>query len=98
MTTGDAIDNAVGAQHDPALTLPPDEKHELGAGVHNVEPAPALGNRRTGFRTKEINYLEEDEDGYIGQEGDEWSTEEDIATLRKVPDTIPWPSYTIAFV
>ena len=98
MTTGDAIDNTVGAQHDLALALPPDEKHKLGSGVHNVEQAPALGNRGTGFRTKGINYLEEDEDGHVGQEGDEWPTEEDLATLRKVPDTIPWPSYTIAFV
>ena len=98
MTTGDAMDNVVGARHDPALALPPDEKHELGPGVHNIEPAPALGRHGTGFRIKGINYLEEDEDGHIGQEGDEWPTEEDIRTLRKVPDSIPWAAYTIAFV
>lgn len=98
MTNGDAIDDAVEVQHDHALALPLDEKHELKAGVHNADPAPAIGNRGTGFRTKGITYLEEDEDGHIGQEGDEWPTEEDLATLRKVPDTIPWPSYTVAFV
>jgi hypothetical protein len=29
--------------HDPALTLPPDEKHELLPSAHAVEKAPVLG-------------------------------------------------------
>jgi hypothetical protein len=37
------MDIAVGARHDPALTLPPDEKHELPPSVHAVEKPPVLG-------------------------------------------------------
>jgi POT family proton-dependent oligopeptide transporter len=44
------------------------------------------------------NYLDADKDGHIGQEGDEWPTEEDFATLRKVPDRISWAAYTVAFI
>lgn len=97
MTTGDAMDNVVGAAHDPALALPPDEKHELPSSARAVEKPPVLGGGGTGIRAPG-NYLEADEDGHIGQEGDEWPTEEDLATLRKVPDKISWAAYTIAFI
>jgi hypothetical protein len=60
---------------------------------------PAIGapHGGKGIRVKG-DYLEEDEDGHMGQVGDEWPTEEDLVTLRKVPDRIPWASYTVAFV
>jgi hypothetical protein len=98
MTTGDAMDIAVGARHNPALTLPPDEKHELPPSAHAVEKPPVLGGGGgTGIRAAG-DYLEADADGHIGQEGDEWPTDEDLATLRKVPDKISWAAYTVAFV
>lgn len=93
------MDAAIAAQHDPGLALPPDQKHRLGPGAHATEPVPAIGapHGGKGIRVKG-DYLEEDEDGHMGQVGDEWPTEEDLVTLRKVPDRIPWASYTVAFV
>jgi proton-dependent oligopeptide transporter, POT family len=91
------MDNVVGARHDPALALPPDQKHAI-PDAHKVEPAPMLGGRGgTGLRAKG-NYLEADADGHVGQEGDEWPTDEDLVTLRKVPDTVSLAAYTVAFV
>jgi hypothetical protein len=97
MTTGDAMDTAAGATHDPALALPPNEKHEINPSVGAVGKTPVIGSGGTGIRTAG-NYLDADEDGHIGQEGDEWPTEEDLATLRKVPDKISWAAYTVAFI
>jgi POT family proton-dependent oligopeptide transporter len=97
MTTGDAMDNVVAARHDPALALPPDEKHELPPSAHATEQPRVLGGGGTGIRVAG-NYLDADKDGHIGQEGDEWPTEEDFATLRKVPDRISWAAYTVAFI
>ncbi len=89
------MDNVVGARHDAALALPPDEKHELPPSAHVVEPPQVVGGQ--GIRVQ-ANYLEPDADGHIGQEGDEWPTEEDLSTLRKVPDRISLAAYTVAVV
>jgi len=91
------MDVAAAATHDPALTLPPDEKHELPPSAHAIEQPRVMGGGGAGIRPAG-NYLEADEDGHIGQEGDEWPTEEDLATLRKAPDKISWAAYTVAFI
>jgi hypothetical protein len=97
MTTGDAMDIADGATHDPASAIPPYEKHQLHPSAPVVEKTPVLGGGGTGIRAAG-NYLDADEDGHVGQEGDEWPSEEDLATLRKVPDKISWAAYTVAFI
>lgn len=96
------MDNVAGARHDAALALPPDEKHALPPSAHAVMPAHTVGGRGVtaggqGIRVKG-NYLDADEDGHIGQEGDEWPSEEDLTSLRKVPDRISLAAYTVAIV
>jgi hypothetical protein len=41
--------------------------------------------------------LEDDADGHIGQEGDEWPTDEDLATLSKFSNKISWAAYIVTF-
>lgn len=91
------MDDSIGARHDPALTLPPDEKHVLPNHAHAIEPpAAVLGDVITAQPARKHNAFYDDD--HIGQEGDEWPTEEELHTLRRVPDKISLAAYTVAFV
>lgn len=84
MTTGDAMDAAVGARHDPALALAPDMKHEGPAANHATEVIPV-------FQGEAMH------DG-AAYHGDEYPTDAELNTLQRVSEKIPWAVYTIAFV
>lgn len=81
---------AAGAQHDPALTLPPDEKHQLPATAHVTEMPPVF----QGEAQKNLpEYLDHDDDTEYHA-----PTEEELATLRRVSDKIPYPAFMVGFV
>lgn len=85
MVQGDALDVAAGALHDPALALPPDEKHRGSAADHATELPPVYEGKPT-------------DTAVYAQDSGELPTEEELHTLRRVADPIPWKAYTIAFV
>jgi proton-dependent oligopeptide transporter, POT family len=88
-------DAAIGAKHDPSLALPPDEKHQgdpsaYATGLPLVyEGAPTeLPHRQHG----------RDATNYYDNDAGEWPTEEELHTLRRVADRIPWKAFALAFV
>ena len=83
MPSGNLDDLLVGAKHDPALTIGPDEQHRKGSVAHEVELPPVYEGKGT-LTTDMI--------------GEDFPTEEELHTLRRVPDKIPLKAYTIAFV
>jgi len=87
---GNWDDAAAGAMTDPALTLGPDFKHEGPAANHVVEQPPVFQGKATEEQAAYFDY-ESGPDGPI-------PTEEELHTLRRVSDKIPWGVYTIAFV
>jgi proton-dependent oligopeptide transporter, POT family len=76
-------DVAIGVKHDPALTIGPDENFRKGSVAHEVELPPVYEGKGT-LTTDMI--------------GEDFPTEEEVATLHRVPGHIPWKAYTIAFV
>ena len=84
MPAGASDDMWIGAKHDPALTLPPDMKHELGDSAHATE-LPAVYE---GKGTMQDTYMDTED----------FPTEEEIKTLPRVAAKIPWKVYTVAFV
>lgn len=87
----DDFDAMVHATHNPAAVVSADEKH----GAQN-QPVKVLGQhaKKSGFYADGL----EDDDGHIGQEGDTFPTEEELHTLRRVPDTISLAAYSVALV
>ena len=79
----DISDVAIGVKHDVALTLGPDEYHRKGSVAHEVELPPVYEGKGT-LTTDMI--------------GEDFPTEEEIATLHRISDKIPWKAYTVAFV
>ena len=76
-------DAAIGVKHDPALAQGPDEKHLDGEKAHVTEVVPVY----EGKPQMQTTYV-----------GDDFPTEEELHTLRRVSDKIPWKVYTVAFV
>lgn len=73
-----------GAKHDPALAVGSgDPDRKLDASVHAMEPPPIY----EGAATHQADYVD-----------DSLPTEDELKTLRRVADHIPWRAYTIAFV
>jgi POT family proton-dependent oligopeptide transporter len=86
------IDNvAIGATHDIALALSPDEKHQCPASGHTTEMPPVFPGEVQPTVYRHDDFSDEDIHG-------ELPTEEELHTLRRVADKIPWRVYTIAFV
>ena len=83
MPTGASDDVWVGAKHDPSLLLPPDMQHKLGDEAHATE-LPVVYE---GKGTMQSEYM-----------GDDFPSLDEIHTLRRVSEKIPWKVYTIAFV
>ena len=79
----DINDATYAIRHDPALALGPDEKHDGDPAAHATELPPTY----EGQPTLSAAY-----------HGDDYPTAEELLTLRKVPDHIPWGAYTVAFV
>jgi POT family proton-dependent oligopeptide transporter len=88
MTTGDAMDATVGARHDPALALPPDENHTRSQHDHATEVVPVYEGKP--MHNAPIYHEDGLDDGA--------PTDEELHTLRRVSEKIPWSVYTIAFV
>ena len=84
MPPGASDDIWIGAKHDPSLTLPPDMNHQLGSKAHATE-LPAVYE---GKGTLVSDYI----DDY------NFPSEEEIRTLPRVADKIPFRVYTVAFV
>ncbi|MCJ1329988.1 hypothetical protein MMC10_006669 [Thelotrema lepadinum] len=80
---GNIDDVAIGAKHDIALALGPDMQHRKGSVAHEVELPPVYEGKGT-LTTTMI--------------GDDFPTEEELATLHRVADKIPIKAFTIAFV
>ncbi|OCK78332.1 MFS peptide transporter-like protein Ptr2 [Lepidopterella palustris CBS 459.81] len=83
---GDITDVYTGAKHDPALAIGSgDPQRKLSFADHSVELPPVYA----GETTHQADYFEEESI---------LPTEEELQTLRRVADHIPWRAYTIAFV
>jgi len=73
-----------GAKHDPALAVGSgDPERKLDASVHTIEPPPIY----EGTATHQADYVD-----------DSLPSEDELKTLRRVADHIPWRAYTVAFV
>jgi POT family proton-dependent oligopeptide transporter len=95
----DNMDNMIRATHDPSVVILTDEKHELSPEAHVVAPPAVVAGKAVKANPGYFyNQGEADEDGHVGQEGDEWPTEEDLHTLRRVPDKISVSAYTVAII
>lgn len=77
-------DTWIGAKHDPALILPPDMNHERHPSIHQAE-LPVVYD---GKPTLAADFVDDEN----------YPTEEEIKTLPRVADNIPWRVYTVAFV
>jgi POT family proton-dependent oligopeptide transporter len=72
------------ALKDTAITTTdPDFRHEKGSDLHAVELPPVYEGKGT-MTTDMV--------------GEDFPTEEELHTLRRVADHIPWRVYTIAFI
>jgi POT family proton-dependent oligopeptide transporter len=91
---GNIDDLAIGQKHDPSVAAPPDFKHEGPASIHEVAPPLVVEGKPT--QAKQSTHFYE-YDSSVEDQG-EYPTEEELHTLRRVADTIPWGVYTLAFV
>ena len=84
MPAGASDDMWIGAKHDPALALPQNPNHpEFRRASGNELPAVIDGQPTL---TSEMI------------DSEDFPTEEEMATLPRVADHIPWRIYTVAFV
>lgn len=91
---GNIDDAAAGAKLDPSLALAPDFKHQGPTANHEVDPPLVVEGQPTQQAHPHIQY-----DDYSDEEiQGEFPTEEELHTLRRVADHIPWKVYTLAFV
>ena len=81
---GNLDDMAIGAKHDPSLIAGPDENHRRGSAAHEVE-LPAVYEGQKTLSTDLIG-------------GENFPTMEEMATLPRVGDPVPWKTFTVAFV
>lgn len=95
----DITDSTIGVAHDPSVIIPADEKHELDPEAHAVAPPAVVAGKAVESNPGYFySQGDADEDGHVGQPGDEWPTNEDLHTLRRVPDKISVSAYTVAFI
>ncbi|MCJ1308534.1 hypothetical protein MMC25_002187 [Agyrium rufum] len=81
---GNIDDAAMVVKHDPALAEPTDMKHELGDGLHATEVVPIY----EGKARRQSVYVDHPNA----------PTQEELHTLRRIGDKIPWNVYTVAFI
>lgn len=97
--SGDKTDNVVGVTQVAPVIDEHDDKHQLEVQEHIVAtPTNVVADKKATQTSHFYSQGDEDEDGHIGQEGDEWPTEEDLHTLRRVPDTISLSAYSVAII
>jgi POT family proton-dependent oligopeptide transporter len=89
---GNIDDAAAGAKIDPSMALSPDFRHEGPAANHNTELPLVMEGKPT---HPHIHYQDELSDEEIQGE---YPTEEEVHTLRRVADHVPFKVYTLAFV
>ncbi|KAF2805322.1 MFS peptide transporter-like protein Ptr2 [Mytilinidion resinicola] len=86
---GDITDVYAGARHDPALADGSGDPHRrLSLTDHVTEPPPVFA----GEKMHQADYLETDSTHST------LPTEEELHTLRRVPDKIPLKAFTIAYI
>src|ERR1700754_5214941 len=84
MPAGMSDDMWIGAKHDPALALPQNPQNEEFRKASITELPPVIEGKPT-----PISEL---------ADGEDFPTEEELVTLHRVADKIPWRIYTVAFV
>ena len=84
MPAGGSDDMWIGAKHDPALALPQNPNNEEFRKAGGTELPPVVDGKAT-LTASMID-------------AEDFPTEEEMATLPRVADHIPWRIYTVAFV
>lgn len=80
------MDVAAGEFLDPGLIISDGDRKRSIPGAHVVEPSAMYEGQAT------------EQTGYLPDNVEDFPTEEELATLRRVPDHIPIKAYTIAYV
>jgi POT family proton-dependent oligopeptide transporter len=88
-------DAAIGAKLDPSLALPPDYKHEGPSSDHATELPLVYEGMPTELPHRQHG---RDATNYYDNDPGEWPTEEELHTLRRVSDRVPWKAFALAFV
>lgn len=88
MPAGGHDDMWIGAKHDPALALPQDPNNEEYRRASIQELPPVIDGKPTLYNDL---FPSDDDDSTL-------PTQEEISTLPRVSDKIPWRVYTVAFV
>jgi proton-dependent oligopeptide transporter, POT family len=91
----DIDDAAMGAKLDPSLALPPDYKHEGPSSDHATELPLVYEGMPTELPHRQHG---RDATNYYDKDPGEWPTEEELHTLRRVSDRVPWKAFALAFV
>ena len=89
---GDTTDAQIGAKHDPALALPPDEKYQ-GPAIDHKTTLPLVIEGKPIAQHQFYTHDESDEEN-MGED----PTEVELHTLRRVAGHVPCKAYTLAFV
>jgi len=88
---GNIDDAAAGIKHGSSVAIAPDFKHDGAAADHKASPPLVVEGQPPHAR-----HFNEYDDSDIEQ--GEYPTEDELQTLRRVSDSIPWRVYTLAFV
>jgi proton-dependent oligopeptide transporter, POT family len=89
-------DAAAGAKLDPSLALPPDFMHRGPAADHATTLPLVYEGQPTELPHPRLHGR--DGTNYYDQDPGELPTEEELHTLRRVPDRVPWKAFALAFV
>jgi proton-dependent oligopeptide transporter, POT family len=89
-------DAAAGAKHDPSLALPPDFRHEGPAADHKTALPLVYEGQPTELPRPRLHGR--DGTNYYDQDPGEMPTEEELHSLRRVSDKVPWKAFALAFV
>ena len=76
----------IGVKPDPALALPQNYNNEEFRKASAAELPPVIDGKPTMSST------------FIDETAEDFPTDEELRTLQRVADTIPWRIYTVAFV
>jgi proton-dependent oligopeptide transporter, POT family len=93
---GNIDDAAAGAKLDPSLALPPDFRHEGPAADHATELPLVYEGQPTELPHRRVHGR--DGTNYYDQDIGEFPTEEELHSLRRVSDKVPWKAFALAFV
>jgi len=89
-------DAAAGAKLDPSLAQSPDFQHEGPASDHATTLPLVYEGQPT--ELPHPRHGGKDATNYYDNEAGEMPTEEELHTLRRVSDKVPWKAFALAFV